>query len=505
MNPPQESSCSQRPDEFLPLRRVDSETRRQSRNPTWWNTPNFAHESFEDPFKAEKEGKDLKANATTMASASFIKEDDAPNPAEEALSFVLSPSSIQCEQAPKKFTSVPADTQITSATVTDADAIDEQEETTAVRNTSRLVPRVATGSPSNSCDWHVLTKRTILRAAKATVVVDIDDSAAKIDERVDAFQPFGSPPTSPKRKSRQTAKDASVVDTDEYQAETKEEVEQTVGRSDDIDIDDYATPTSPSSHASWVARSVALRRTPPVSPKQKGRQVSKETVVVDTDAYYAETKEKVGKTVARSVATDIDDSATPSSPSSPSSHASWVARSVALRRTPTASPKRKSHHAAKHTAGADTDEHHAKTKEKVEKKVTQSVDPDTDDSTATSYTSWVALAGPVRTTYQARVAKKTAVVDTEDVLKNKGVTPTEKNIEWEKPDWAKSRELKATGKADVLKNEGNLGRPISVPVGSNKDTGSETETNIAWTKPDWTKCPALKTTNKGAARGAPRD
>jgi hypothetical protein len=87
------------------------------------------------------------------------------------------------------------------------------------------------------------------------------------------------------------------------------------------------------------------------------------------------------------------------------------------------------------------------------------------------------------------------------VLKNKGVTTTEKNFEWEKPDWTKCRELKATGKADFLNSEGNLARPISLPVGSNNDAGTETETNIAWEnieweKPDWTKCRELKATGR---------
>jgi hypothetical protein len=451
--PNQKSSCYQRPNEFLPLQRLGSETRRQSRNPTWWNNPNFAHESFEDPFKAEKESKDLKANATTIAPALFIAEDDVPNPAEEALSIDISPSNTQCEQAPKKLTSGPAEIQI--ASVTDADETGEQEESKAVGKTSRPVQRAATESPTGSCGWHVLTKRKILTNTSTPIIL----------MRPDDFLPLGSPPSSPKRKSWQAVKKTAVVDTDEYHAETKEEVEQTVGRSVDTDIDDSATPSSPSSHATWVARSVALRRTPPASPNRKSYQSAKNTAVVDTDEYHAETKEKVEKTVGRSV--DTDDSATPSSPSSPSSHASWVARSVALRRTPPASP-----------------------------------------NATTSHTNWVALAGPVRTTYQARVAKKTAVdskgdgvnkgAQPEDVLKNKGVTLTEKNIEWEKPDWTKSRELKATGKADVLWNEGNLARPISVPVGSNNDTGFETGSNIAWEKPD-------KTTDKGGTRGALRN
>jgi hypothetical protein len=258
MNPPStltpNTGCL-KPDEFLPLRRSGSEApvspRRKYRDSNWWNNPN-TQESLEDPFKAEKEGNDLKANTTIVAPASFVEEGDAPNPAEETLSIDTCPSVTQCEQAPKKFTNIPAEIQIASVTVTNVDESDAQEETTAAR------------------------------------------------EYV---------PSSPTRRSWKPEQD---------------ETKTTAAR-------EY-TPCSPT-------RSVTF-------PVGKGDGVNKE-----------------------------------------------------------------------------------------------------------------AQPG--------------------FVLKNKGVITTEKNIEWEKPDWTKCRELKATGKADVLNSEGNLARPISLPVGSNNYAGTGTETNIA--------------------------
>jgi hypothetical protein len=83
-----------------------------------------------------------------------------------------------------------------------------------------------------------------------------------------------------------------------------------------------------------------------------------------------------------------------------------------------------------------------------------------------------------------------------DMLKNKGV-PVEKNIEWEKPAWTKTSLLRQTSKADILKREGNLARPITFL--SDEVNKASNRHDISWEKPDWTKAPTLKATDKGVA------
>ena len=85
------------------------------------------------------------------------------------------------------------------------------------------------------------------------------------------------------------------------------------------------------------------------------------------------------------------------------------------------------------------------------------------------------------------------VVQPDEVLKYKG-EQEEKTIEWKKPSWTKEPVLKPTGKSEVLK-AGALEKPIVIPA----DKSVEAETGIGWTKPSWTKQSVLKSTDKGSA------
>ena len=85
--------------------------------------------------------------------------------------------------------------------------------------------------------------------------------------------------------------------------------------------------------------------------------------------------------------------------------------------------------------------------------------------------------------------------------------------EWEKPAWAKEGpKLKTTGKAEVMKTEGNLAREIThinkekdpsrdlnsaATAEQLKEAAAAGDKNLAWEKPDWTKDAGLKHTKKG--------
>ena len=99
----------------------------------------------------------------------------------------------------------------------------------------------------------------------------------------------------------------------------------------------------------------------------------------------------------------------------------------------------------------------------------------------------------------------------EAILTNTSGPKTSKSVEWEKPEWAKKTTLRATGKADQLKKEGNLQKPITHPLGKgdgiNKYVRPESilsrsspqeEKSIAWEKPVWAKTSVLKSTQKGS-------
>lgn len=64
------------------------------------------------------------------------------------------------------------------------------------------------------------------------------------------------------------------------------------------------------------------------------------------------------------------------------------------------------------------------------------------------------------------------------------------DLAWEKPEWCKNRKLRPTGKADVLKTQGNLAKPITaLPHTGEKD--------LSFQKPEWTANSKLSTTKQG--------
>jgi hypothetical protein len=98
----------------------------------------------------------------------------------------------------------------------------------------------------------------------------------------------------------------------------------------------------------------------------------------------------------------------------------------------------------------------------------------------------------------------------EDILQSTNGAGQEKQIGWEKPEWAMKKVLRATGKAEILQRDGNLEKPITNPVGKgdgiNKYVRPEEilsnavvkeDKQIGWEKPDWTKKAVLKPTKKG--------
>jgi hypothetical protein len=490
--------------EILPLSHPGSEApvspRRKNRDPNWWNDPSPAQESLDDHFKAKKEVTDLKSNATTMAHASFIEEGDALNPAEETLSIDTCPSITQCEQAPKKLTDVPAEIQIAFVTVTNADESDEHEETTAARE---YVP----SSPTRR-NWKLGQDETQPASPKRS------------NWKPDDFLPLARP-ASPVRKSRQAAKETGILDIDDSAGKTDKQEETSV-------VQKVATTTLAPVILTRTDDFLPLR-SPPTSLMRKPREAAKGTFVVNTDENHAETEEKVETTVARSIATDIDGSATNYWNPSLKPDAFRPLRrfsDAASSASPSNDSKPQTEKASQeHTRLIDCfdtealdcsgiDDATVGVEEEVEQTIRNEavcaeelvekqnrVDELHPSMSSLGHSSvewekpeWASeqhlketgkahrlksegnFAKPVTSS----VAKGDGVKKEDQpaaVLKNKGATTTEKNIEWEKPDWTKCRELNATGKADVLNSAGSLARPISVPVGS--DDRTETVTNIA--------------------------
>jgi hypothetical protein len=503
MNPPstltQNRSGCLKPDEFLPLRRTGSEApvspRRKNRDPNWWHNPSPAQESLEDHFKAKKEVIDLKSNATTMAHAPFIEEGDTPDPAEDILSIDTCPSIIQCEQAPKNIPNVPAEIRIALVTVTNADESDEQEETAAAREYVPSSPKrskwkpgqeetpaarkYAPSSPTLS-NWKPASPvRQSRQATKETAVVDLDDSAGKIDEqdetsaaqkaatttsmpiilmRPDDVLPLRSPPASPERKSRQAAKETVVVNTDE---------KHTVSRSIATDIDDSATSPSrsnrkPDAFRQWRRLSLATSSTSPSnkSKPQTEKATQKHTSLpaeVPIECFATEALDCSGIDDA-TIRVDEEEEQT-------IRDKAVCAEGLVENQSP-AGKRRSSMNSLGHSS-VDWEKPEWASEQRLK-----------ETGKAHFLKSEGNLAKPVAY-HVDRGDGLNKEAQPGAVFKNKGVTTTEKNIEWEKPDWTKCRELKATGKADVLNSEGNLARPISLPVGSNYDAGTETVTNIA--------------------------
>jgi hypothetical protein len=85
--------------------------------------------------------------------------------------------------------------------------------------------------------------------------------------------------------------------------------------------------------------------------------------------------------------------------------------------------------------------------------------------------------------------------------------------EWEKPAWAKDGpKLKSTGKAEIMKAQGNLAGEITM-INKNKDesrdinpvakdaklagAAADGDKDLSWEKPAWTQNAGLKSTTKG--------
>jgi len=54
-----------------------------------------------------------------------------------------------------------------------------------------------------------------------------------------------------------------------------------------------------------------------------------------------------------------------------------------------------------------------------------------------------------------------------------------KDLSWKKPEWTKNLKLRSTGKADVVKQGGNLAAPIT-------DLPHQKNTPLSFSKPEWT-------------------
>lgn len=529
MNPPstptQNMAMLQRPDEYVPMRLPGRDTTalgsRNSCDPNWCNNPNPAQERLEDHFKAEKEGKSM---VTRPRPDEFVpmrlpgSETPAlrrrnscgdpnwcnnPNPAPESLEDHF--------KAEKEGNYIKADTAAPATSVVQKVATNTSMSIMLMRPGDFL----PLGSPASP-------KRKPWRATKETAVVLPSPTRSKW--RPDDFLPMVRP-ASHVRKSRQVAKEMAVVGIDD-----------STGK-----IDELFLPSSlplagnlPLPPATNTSTPIILMRpdgilplkSPAASPKRKSHQVAKETAVVNTDENHAETKEGVETTVARSIATDLDNSATKSTQSNklddfrplrrPSNSASSASRSNDSR--PQTEKASKEHTSlpvevkidsfgteANNCVGIDDDT--IEVDEEVEQTIRdkavcaevlekqnpavklRSLMNSIGHSNGKSEKPVWALELRLKQTGKAHFLKSegnlakpvTFSVSKGDgvnkeaqpraVLKNKGVATTEKSIEWEKPEWAKCRELKATGKADVLISEGNLARPISLPLGSNNDAG----------------------------------
>jgi hypothetical protein len=88
--------------------------------------------------------------------------------------------------------------------------------------------------------------------------------------------------------------------------------------------------------------------------------------------------------------------------------------------------------------------------------------------------------------------------------------PVKIKILWEKPDWASRSVLKPTGFGETLMAIGNLAKPISCPVYTGQDkcvvlaqhvlsrrVERKERKHISWEKPSWTEATVLKPTEKG--------
>ena len=127
------------------------------------------------------------------------------------------------------------------------------------------------------------------------------------------------------------------------------------------------------------------------------------------------------------------------------------------------------------------------------------------------------LQGPIT---QAPHLKKNNVEEEEEPkpkLKHREAEKaTKKNIEWEKPDWAKKTKLKTTAAGEAVKKGVDLQAPITQAPHIKKDSKPEEQAptrklkaakeaeavpkkNIEWEKPDWAKKNKLRTTAAGEA------
>jgi hypothetical protein len=108
-------------------------------------------------------------------------------------------------------------------------------------------------------------------------------------------------------------------------------------------------------------------------------------------------------------------------------------------------------------------------------------------------------------------SKSESTIRPTDSTARKMVTaPVKKEILWEKPDWASRSVLKPTGFGETLMAIGNLAKPISCPVYTGQDkcvvlaqhvlsrrVERKERKHISWEKPSWTEATVLKPTEKG--------
>jgi hypothetical protein len=278
----------------------------------------------------------------------------------------------------------------------------------------------------------------------------------------DDFLPLERP-ASPMRKSNQAAKATGILD--------------------------IVAPTTVAPVILVKPDAILPLRSSPTSPmtRRKPRQAAKETVVVNTNENHAETEEKVQTTVARSTVADIDDPVTNYWNCSCKPDAFQPLRRH--RNAPFSG--RPSFDFKLHTAKASREHPSFPVEVQIDCFDTEALDCSGIDDAAIGNEAVCAeelvenqsLAGKLHPSINSldhssvewgnRELKATGKAD----VLNSDIEWQKPDIEWKKPDWTKCRELKATGKADVLNSAGNLARPISLPVGS--DARIETVTNIA--------------------------
>lgn len=469
MNPPPSTEsqtageCWSKPNDFLPMRRPDPVSPRRKNRPAgdWWNSPTPARGIIQDPFKTEKEATHSKVVKVAKPAVPFVLEDDVPNPvesdAEADATVAAAEEDTSVLSAPR-----PEEAQNESTSVPDAIQIETLVIEPAVE--SAAIPQV-------------------IEARQAPQVAFVQQTTRIENWKSNDFLPMRRPaPVSPRRKTRGPSSWQSprpgVVEISESSDPVESKVvdflmpapftENIACPPPSISVDEVESDSEDDE-----SESVVLEAPEEVAP------VTDEVVTVETDLDSVNASEAANEDEEVTVETELEsvnESGNESgndidSDSDNDSYGTLDSLAQPLVAGLTKSlgdlhcdlwgeEELEAPVDVRHYSASSLD--HANSIAWEQPKWAQKKNLKT-----TGLKTEGNLAKPV-TFPEGKGDGINREVQPKTVLTNKGVAPTEpaeKMIEWERPDWATSLKLKATGKADILKTKGNLAKPITFPFG----------------------------------------